>query len=116
MPTVRTLLADGAPAPLCALVLGAWVACMVGPRSADFEVGDAALGSLERRRDDDVEARAGTLLDLPGFLGRSHATERSFRADVVEHARRLWWGDLRAVLTDTVARAAVTRSISGGSS
>jgi hypothetical protein len=101
---------------LCASVLGSWVACVVGPRSADFAVDDAALVSLRRQRDDDVEVSAGALLDLPGFPSRSQATERRFRAEVVEHARRLWRGDVRAVLTDTVGRAALPRSTAGGGS
>jgi fructuronate reductase len=116
MPTVRALVAEGAAAPLCASVLGSWVACVVGPRSADFAVDDAALVSLRRQRDDDVEVSAGALLDLPGFPSRSQATERRFRAEVVEHARRLWRGDVRAVLTDTVGRAALPRSTAGGGS
>jgi fructuronate reductase len=109
MPTIRARLADGTAAPLCSLLLAAWVACMIGPRSSTFAVDDAALVSLNRQPEDDIDARAAALLDLPGFPSRDQATERSFRADVIQQAIGLGRGDVRAVLTDTVARAAAPR-------
>jgi fructuronate reductase len=116
VPTIRARLGAGASASWCALVLAAWVACMLGPRSAAFEVDDAALDARKPHRDDEVDVAATTLLDLPGFPGTARLAERSFRADVADQARRLWRGDVRAVLTATEACAPVLGPTSGGSS
>src|SRR5690349_13735567 len=43
IPTVRALLAAGAPAPRCIQLLAAWAACLCGTRAGDFAVADPAL-------------------------------------------------------------------------
>jgi fructuronate reductase len=105
VPTIRARLGAGASASWCALVLGAWAACMVGPRSGSLAVEDAALDVRRPHRDDELGAATTALLDLPGFPGTERSAERSFRADVLEQVRGLWRGDVRAVLTAALARA-----------
>ena len=102
VPTVRARLAAGAPTARCAQVLAAWVACMVGPRSASFAIDDAVLApqSSSRLAVDwtSPEGATAALLDLPGFLAGLAPAESAFRVEVVELVRRFWRGDVRALL------------------
>lgn len=103
VPTVRARLEEGAPAPRCAQVLAAWVTCLAGPPSARFAVEDPVVAPLRAARNDDgvagPEQATAALLGLPGFPPARSPEDLTFRADVGEQVRRLWRGDVRAVLS-----------------
>lgn len=108
LPTVRARLAAGLPAPLGALVLSAWVACIAGPRAPELAVSDPALAAVRPAgtpspppvvaRGRGAAAAVDTLLWLPGFLDRRDPAHRAFAADVTRLADRLWTGSVRQIL------------------
>jgi fructuronate reductase len=78
--TVADRLAAGAGVEL-ALVVAAWVACVLGPRSGELGVRDAELERLLG-----LDAVFGPLGRMPAFAGAAR-----------RHAASLWRGDVHAV-------------------
>jgi fructuronate reductase len=104
IPTVRALLAAGAPAPRCIQLLAAWAACLCGTRAGDFAVADPALDAASTAW---PSLRAGAmppggavrrLLSLPGFLNPTVPGEGAFVREVERAARDLWYQDVRVAL------------------
>jgi fructuronate reductase len=103
LPTLRSLLATGRPAPRCAQVLAAWVAVMAGPRSSHFDVVDASFAGAgafasAQGRGVTAAAAAHAMVSLPGLLDTADQRERAFVDLVAAVAAALWRGDVRDVL------------------
>jgi fructuronate reductase len=105
IPTVRSLVQAGVPAPRCVQLLAAWVACLCGPRAAGFAIADPALAAASTRWPD---LRTGALvpggavrrlLSLPGFLAPSVAGECAFVREVELAGRDFWHRNVYAALT-----------------
>jgi fructuronate reductase len=110
VPTVRALLAAGAPATRCAQLLAAWAACLAGPRAGNFAVRDAGLRIAPRGRPSSngavptngpklsPDAAVDRLLNLPGFFDPVDPRERDFVEHVRRRAAALWTGDIHTAL------------------
>jgi len=104
IPTVRTLVAAGAPAPRCVQLLAAWVACLCGPRASGFAIADPALDAASTLL---PSLRAGAiapggaarwLLSLPGFLAPTLAGECAFVREVELAGRDFWYRNVHTAL------------------
>ena len=101
MPTVRAHLEAGTPAPRSVQVVGAWVACVAGPRAAALGVQDAQLarGKLPGLEPGASLSRSvSALLAIPGFFPDADPRARTFRAEVERAADLLQSEDPRTVL------------------
>jgi fructuronate reductase len=90
VPTVRALLAAGAPTTRCAQLLAAWAMCLTGPRAGGLAVRDVGL------RDTSPDVAVDRLLSLPGFFDPAEPQERDFISYVQRRAAALRTGDIRA--------------------
>jgi fructuronate reductase len=107
MPTVSARLAAGRSAPLSAIVFAAWVATLRGPGADTYGVTDpashrwlSAAGSPEAGT---ARAEVDLLLGMSGFFPGDRADGAvGFVDDVTAAARRLWAGEVRAVLSEAM--------------
>ena len=98
--TLRDRLDAGGSIDRLALVVAAYAACMLGPRSGEFAVDDPTLDRLLGRRlalEDSVPA-VDRLLNLGGIFGPDLISAQPFRAAVHRHAQHLWHGSLDSAL------------------
>jgi hypothetical protein len=106
MPTVVGRLSSGARAPLCAVVVAAWVATLRGPQAARLGVADAAADRWLTRLDagtGSVRGEVEALLGMPGFVLGDAPGAAEFADEVVAVAERLWAGDVHRVLSEALA-------------
>ncbi|MBO3751041.1 mannitol dehydrogenase family protein [Streptosporangiaceae bacterium NEAU-GS5] len=110
VPTVRALLATGAPATHSAQLLAAWAACLAGPRAGDLAVRDAVMRLAAHGRSAPTSGGPanGTtmppdfavdrLMNLPGFFDPADPREQDFVKQVRRRAATLWISDIRIAL------------------
>ncbi len=104
IPTVRSRVHAGVPAPRCVQLLAAWAACLCGPRASAFAISDPALDATSTHWS---ALRAGAiapggavrwLLSRPGFLSPTVASESAFVREVELASRDFWYRDVHAAL------------------
>jgi fructuronate reductase len=94
--TVADRLAAGAGVERLALVVAAWAACVLGPRSGEFKVADRELERLlgtPRTPVQDAAVAVDQLLGLDAVFGQLGRTP-PFASPVHRHAAILWHEDV----------------------
>ena len=99
--TVADRLAAGAGVERLALVVAAWAACVLGPRSGEFGIRDAELQRLLGSPPtpvQDAAAAVDRLLGLDAVFGQVSRTP-TFASAVRRHATSLWHEDVHTAAT-----------------